>query len=427
MSKRIKNQSAAPTSNGTGADPGAASGPAEGATQQRRPAVNAASAANAASDQTNSNSSEPDLTDLLMSAVEDSAPTTAKPPVNGVDRNHETNPEPERELEAPAAEDGVHDGENSVEEDPTAGDQAEEAQAPAAADDPEAEAEEDLSDLASMDDEQLEEHAENRGWPESYLKRVKKFTRQLRAAESRARKLEEAAEEQGAADAERPRSDESAIRNSQSAIGAPSARESGLMAQIAQTEEWLDRIEAVAPGESLVIGDQTFGPEALRKSRRKLETQLSALTVERTTAERQRADLVRQGEAEAVTRHPWLKDRSHADTVAINRAFNEYPVLKGVPFVRALLADGVAFRRLQAARAKTESGKAGERESGREGAAQQRRPTAPQSAFKGPGRPAAAPMPAQRRGPDTNAGVKKALESGRMEDAVAVIGDLVGV
>lgn len=449
MSKRNRHQSAAPAaSNGQGVDPGSATGPAQGSergegrgesgqsaaartsnlTPRTSPRANAAPAAAAAN--TNNNSSEVDLTDLLMSAVEIPPTPTASP-----GRNNETRPSNEREHEAPADEAGAPDDttENppgdAGEEGEEAATQEEDENEPVAA----AEGEEDLGELAAMDDEELDALGQSRQWPASYLKRVKKFTRAQRSLEAENRRLREEAEE-GVEGREARDENQSPRLAPHTSHLAPSAREGDLAAQIAQHEEWLDRIEAVAPGESLVHGEQTFGPEQLRKARRKLETQLSALTYERSTEQRRRDELVQEGETEAMTRHPWLKDRSNAETVAINRAFNEYPVLKAVPYLRSLIADALTLRKLQA---KVKAGKEGGEVRGANGNATRTNTTtngshlAPQTshlrpAARPPGRPAAAPMPA-RRGPDTAAGVKKALDSGRMEDAVAVIGELVDI
>jgi hypothetical protein len=378
--------------------------------------------------------SEADISDHFLAELEGSLPTE----IDGVA------PKRAPARDAAADQPGDSDGEN---QEAPADDDANEStdELPAAAEDEsgapgqestndtndtddedeEPEEDEDLAALAQMDEEQLESHAADRRWPDSYLKRVKKFTRQLRAAEAESRRLREQLDAEGSPDNPKP---ESRNADLASRPGALSSRETRLSADIAQHEDWLDRIEAVEPGGSLQVGDQTFGPEQLRKARRKLETNLAALTVELTSSRRERAEQVRAGEAEAISRHPWLKDRSNPDTALIQAAIHQYPVLGEIPNVRALLADALAYRRLRE-KAKAKNGTHGtdgtHETNGHAESQPGTRNAKPGTAARGPARPAAAPLPASRRGPDLNGRLGKVMETGSRKDAESLVMDLV--
>jgi hypothetical protein len=288
--------------------------------------------------------------------------------------------------------------------------------------------EEDLTALAALDEAALDAHANDRQWPPSYLKRVKKFTKQLRAAEAETLRLREQLD----TDENEPTASEPGTRNPELGTargGAVSARESQIAAEIAQHEEWLDRIDEVEPGGSLVVGEQTFGPVALKKARRALETKLSARTIALEAAQQEREDQIRAGEAEAMVRYPWLKDRSNPDTAVIQNAMHQYPALAQIPNIRRLLADALSYRKLlEKVKAKgaaapngtanghgqTPSPLGGERAGVRGG------PSA-----RTPGRPAAAVLPAPRRGPDLGGRLAKVMETGNRHDAESLVMDLV--
>jgi hypothetical protein len=280
--------------------------------------------------------------------------------------------------------------------------------------------EEDLAALAALDETELDAHAADRKWPDSYLKRVKKFTKQLRAAEAKAARLEEQLD---TGETDNPEPDTRNPELGRSSAGAPSAREAQLAAEIAQHEEWLDRIDEVEPGGSLQVGEQTFGPVQLKKARRTLEQKLSARTFALETAQAERAEQVRAGEAEAVTRYPWLKDRSNPDTAIIQNAMHQYPVLEQIPNIRRLLADALTLRKLlEKAKAKTNGNG---HPNGSDSKLETQNPKPAVTVARGPARPAAAPLPATRRAPDLNGRLQKVMETGSRHDAESLVMDLV--
>lgn len=110
----------------------------------------------------------------------------------------------------------------------------------------------------------------------------------------------------------------------------------------------------------------------------------------------------------AVTEHPWLKDATHADTQRIQTVLREFPWLKSMRGVVRVLADAMAYQKVKAAQSAPAAPAAS-------------KPPPPRQPGKPSSAPPARPSP---QGQTVNRHAKY-VESGKNEDLLDVLPDLV--
>ena len=281
---------------------------------------------------------------------------------------------------------------------------------------------EDLDALAELDDAPLDAHAKAKQWPASFHKRVKKFAKQHRQAVAHEARLSErvAELEQELEQRNGPESGAVGTPRPTSNGGPASLPEQALLKDIDLRERALGQIDAhlSSPegmaGQPMEVGGQTFTIAQLRAEARKYEREVNQANAQlhqlRQTTETAR----RQFDAQAVTQHPWLKDQRNAETVAIESAFRNFPMLAQMPRMRLILADHLAYQKqLAAAKATSANGTNGKAH----------RPSAP--AARAPARPAAAPLPAARAETDGRAAVSQVMKTGTHADAKKAVMHLI--
>jgi hypothetical protein len=295
---------------------------------------------------------------------------------------------------------------------------------------------EDLDALTELDEDQLNAHAKAQRWPDSYLKRIKKFTRQQKATLGHVAQLIEERQQMEAelAAARDPASAPAGAGTPPAGSGsAASLREQRLLSDISQREAALDTIEAhlASPegqaGEPLVRGDKQYPVAMLRATKRQYEREANVAAQHLDELRRANEANRRQFDAQAAQAHPWLKDRSHESTMAIEQALREYPVLSQIPRIRLILADHVAWQG-QAAKSRplTQPSPVGRgtgdaaNGNGNGNAQPARAPAA-----RVPARPAAAPLPPSRAENDGRAAVSQALKTGKFEDGARAVLSLI--
>lgn len=375
-------------------------------------ALDTSAAANAAGGVAGETDSDTDEGQPGGEALE--APAAGAEPVEG-DDSHLADPGP---APAPAEGEGAEEGEGEGE------DEDEGEPQPNA----EGEGEPDLDALAELDDAALDAHAKAKGWPASFHKRVKKFAKQHRQAVAHeARLSERVAELEEQLEGRNAAPPGGGNQNGPAANGAVTLHEQGLLRDIelrkkalAQIDAHLSSPEGMA-GRPLEVNGQSFSIAELRSESREFEWEVNQAKMQLQQLRQTNETNRRQFDAQAVTQHPWLKDQRNADTVAIQTALREFPLLAQIPRIRLILADHLAYQKqLAEAQARAKATANGNRQPGSNG---QTRPPAP--AARAPARPAAAPLPAARAETDGRAAVSQVMKTGTMADAVKALPFLI--
>ncbi len=274
----------------------------------------------------------------------------------------------------------------------------------------------DLDGLAALDEEALTMLGKRRQWPESFTRRIGKLTKKMRALEAQLDGAQQLREER---DALREQQAESGQQAAPTIPQAASAHEQQLMQRIGAHEHWLDQLEANPDG--IAIEGKEYSAEDIRRAKRKMQTDLATAQFELNQWRAGAAEATRKHEADAVTLHPWLKDKRNDNTVAIENSFRAYPVLKSIPDARSILADALAYRKLlqsspEAKKLLTDAAAFKAATEKKPAASTTQRPVTRQ-----PGRPAAAPPAARSDQVNLQSVAQAALGTGGTRQKMAAL------
>lgn len=205
----------------------------------------------------------------------------------------------------------------------------------------------DDADEDDEDDAELE-GAERKLWPKSYRRRITKLTRKVEALESERTELQALREEN-----ERLKTQGTEATATQSqANGHPALtpEEQKASAEVERLEALLDEIDENPDGLTTPDGNgghREWTALELRKARRIYERQLDDAEDALRDMRKARKAQVSQIETALPERHPWLKDRTHQGTLAVDALLRKYPVLREIGEARLFIADAVAYELLR--------------------------------------------------------------------------------
>jgi len=269
---------------------------------------------------------------------------------------------------------------------------------------PDAEAEPDADEAA------LAEEAASNAWPKSATKRLTKLLKERTALKAQ---LEGAAQLREERDALKAKLEE-APQQQEQAPRTITAAERQLQQEIAVTEQWLETIEAHPEGLTLTDAqgkEVTYGPEQLRKARTRFIRQLTTAEIR---LQQHQAELARQTAEHsraAIEQHPFLKQKSSPEYQMIQQVLRAFPEVARIPDHLSVLADAIAWRQQQAAKAKAAATKP----------AAPAKPAPPAR----PGKPAALPAAVNPESAARQQRTSDFLKTGNPESAAATILDLV--
>ncbi len=276
---------------------------------------------------------------------------------------------------------------------------------------------EDLEELSELTEEELSAHGKAKGWPPSYTKRVKKFTRKLREAQAKAEGAEVMREKLSQLENPKAQQDEAP------APAQPDKDDQKIGEQIKALNRniaWAmknpDGGTLQKPNGESVEADATAVANALDAWQAKLDElteQRIALRIKREVgsirAEMEAREQIKALEQRAIAAYPWFNDTKSPEWKAADKLVRENPKLKLLdnwPMIVGQLVTG------KAAMATNGNGANGHT-----------KPAA--TPARQPSRPSAAPLPASRRDSNGSAALSQALKSGERKDAEAAVLSLV--
>jgi hypothetical protein len=289
-------------------------------------------------------------------------------------------------------------------------------------DDPEtpaAETEAETETDTEVDDEAVK-------WPKSYLRRINKLTEKIERLEEQANEAAQLREENDRLKAN-PAPD--GLGSSSAAV---TSEEQTLQQQLAKVEETLDFIEAHPEGAT--IGERQWSPEELRQQKRAYERKMRELEAGLVDAKRRRAERAEALGQRLAERHPWMKDRKHPGYARVEEIVRMYPAFRDIPEARTMIADHLAFQGLLDRMAKqgangNGNGTANGHANGKpaaNGNGHKPAPPPPRPPARGPGKPAATPMPVNGRRASLQQAESRFLDSGDHEAGKTLISSLLG-
>jgi hypothetical protein len=362
---------------------------------------------------------------------------------SGGDRGTEQHEETELE-ESESESEGEAETEAESDDDPEAVEMPEtEADAEAAAEaDDEADAEAEAAgetELSAEEQElqQLEKLADQNGWPRSARRRLNRLLKQNHALRAQLANGGGGEGEGSAGTADATDADATGADATADAAGGDDAAavplvgvEAQLQEQIQNTEAWIERLEqALDPTAEnydagrLTVPDEKTGKErvytaeqvrqARRQFNRQLREQESELVAVRGELKRRQASFA----AQAAQRHAFMRDPKSVERQQIASVLKAIPELNRVPDITLVLADAIAYRRLNAnAHAKTKANGNGNGNGERKAA-----PAKVKVAGRVPARPGATPMKLNTRRVDHARRTENFGKTGSFEEGKAVL------
>lgn len=307
-------------------------------------------------------------------------------------------PEPDEEPDEEATEAATPvttpDADTESEDDPAAA----EPEAPAEA----------SEDFEAENAEELDHEAKAKGWPKSATKRLTKLLAKTDALKAQLDGAAKLREERDALQAE-----VESLKTNPAPAKATTTVEQKLAAEIQNREAWLDRIDASPDGRSVTLEDGTvreYEPEQLRQARRAFERDINRFDRQLEEHQRAQAQLKQQCEEAALKAHPWLKDKTHEDYQRIENVRRQFPEAARIPDFLGVLADALAYRRLQAAKTAATAKPA---------------PKPPAPAVRAPGRTTSAPSLGSNERASRENTRAQFLKTGDRQAALDTIMDLV--
>jgi len=289
---------------------------------------------------------------------------------------------------------------------------------------PAEEPEDTLAALAELTDEELAAKASDEKWESSYLKRVKKFTRQFRATQAQLEGVQELREERDALKAKLEER-QAAVPPEQEAAGPQtlSAAEKELAARLETLEDWLVQLEGGGQDGMTLINDQcvevTYPPEAVRKAKVKYYAEAASTRTRLDLYRAQQQQMTAEYSAEARKQHAFLRDKTSVEYARIQKVLRLFPSIQQIPDHLSVLTDAMAWRKMQAA---------GKVKNGDQTETPPSVRKAPLPTARPPGR-GAAPQRLNQTAVNVAAAIDKFAKSGSIEDGKALIehGLLAGV
>jgi hypothetical protein len=295
-----------------------------------------------------------------------------------------------------------------------------------AAPEPDAEVdEEDLEELSELSEEELTAHGQEKGWPASYTKRVKKFTRKLREAQAKAEGAAQMREEREALKAKVAELEGTKPQETAQEVEVNDGQVQQFGKQLGEIDKQVDGIDklliwAKRNPEGGTLRDKD-GKEVevdadyviemsdkLELRKRQLDREASRLIAKREARLSQVAveeqEQVKTVAKKALELYPWLNDPKSAEWKKADQFVKENPdirLLRNWPLIvgQVIAANGTPKPN---------------------GNGNGHPPSRP------PARPAAAPMPqSNSRKSNDSAALSQAMKSGNRQDAEAAILSLV--
>lgn len=261
------------------------------------------------------------------------------------------------------------------------------------------------------DDDSTDEHG--KPWPKSYLRRLAREKEKRERIEDRLESelstLKAEMEELRAKPAENQASHQPVTDVEQT-----------LTQKVKAAESIIDFVDDNPDGATTPDG-RSWTREQLRAEKRKAERELREAEVNLAASRQERQELDAAIKAELPRRHPWITDRQHNATVAMNALLRKYPVLNSHPLFRAMVADSIGMEMLrQRAAKKSPDGVPAVNGNGT-AHARVAAPPPPRPVVRSPGRPGTVPAPVNGKRAAYSELEKRAYETGDSEATKALL------
>jgi hypothetical protein len=271
------------------------------------------------------------------------------------------------------------------------------------------------SEQADPDDDSTDEHG--KPWPKSYLRRLAREKEKRERVEDRFESeistLKAELEELRAKPAENQTSHQPVTDVEQT-----------LTQKVRAAESIIDFVDDNPDGATTPDG-RSWTREQLRTEKRKAERELREAEANLATSRQERQQMETAINAELPRRHPWLKDRQHNATVALNGLLRKFPVLTTHPLFRAMAADSIGMEMLrQQAAKKSPNGVPAVNGNGTPHA-RVAAPPPPRPVVRSPGRPGTVPAPVNGKRAAYASAEQSFLETGDHESGKALISSLI--
>ena len=271
------------------------------------------------------------------------------------------------------------------------------------------------SEQAEPDDDSTDEHGQK--WPKSYLRRLAREKEKRERVEDRFESeistLKAELEDLRAKPAENQTSHQPVTDVEQT-----------LTQKVRQAEGIIDFVDDNPDGATTADG-RSWTREQLRTEKRKAERELREAEANLATSRQERQEMEQAIKAELPRRHPWLNDRQHNATVALNGLLRKFPVLTTHPLFRAMAADSIGMEMLrQQAAKKSPNGVPAVNGNGT-AHARVAAPPPPRPAARIPGRPGTVPAPVNGKRAALAGAEQNYFETGDHESGKALISSLI--
>lgn len=266
------------------------------------------------------------------------------------------------------------------------------------------------------DDDSTDEHG--KPWPKSYLRRL------AREKDKRERIEDRLESELSTLKAEMEELRAKPAAENQTSHQPVTDVEQTLTQKVKAAESIIDFVEDNPDGATTPDG-RSWTREQLRAEKRKAERDLREAEANLASSRQERQELDAAIKAELPRRHPWITDRQHNATVALNGLLKKFPVLNTHPLFRAMAADSIGMEMLRQQAAKKSTNGVPPVNGNGASHARVAAPPPPRPVARPAGRPGTVPAPVNGKRAAFASAEQSFLETGDHESGKALISSLI--